>query len=76
MSKTEEIHLFFVWNGFEYTTRCFQHPVVFIHGTSHLADEPHSVRDYDAIANNLILKRNQDGINHLREWRASEHFIP
>ena len=76
MSKTEAIHLPFVWKGFEYTPRCFEHPVVVIHGTTHLADEPHSVRDYDAIANSLILKRNQDGIDHLREWRASEHFIP
>ena len=76
MSKTEAIHLPFVWKDFEYTPRCFQHPVVVIHGTAHLADEPHSVRSNDAIANNLLLKRNQDGINHLREWCASEHFIP
>ena len=59
--KTEAIHLPFVWKGFEYTPRCFQHPVVVIHGTTHLADEPHSVRGNDAVTNNLILKRNQDG---------------
>lgn len=76
MSKIEEIHLSFVWKGFEYTSRCFQNPVVVIHGTTHLADEPHSVRGNDAVTNNLILKRNQDGINHLWEWCTSEHFIP
>ena len=50
------------WQGFEYTARRFEHSVVVIHGTAHLTDEPHSVRGNDAITNNLILKRNQDGM--------------
>ena len=74
--QTEENHLSFVWKGFEYTARCFQLPVVVIQGTAHLTDEPHSVRGDDAIADNLLLKRNQDGLNYLRERCTLEHFIP
>lgn len=55
MSKTEEIYLSFVWNGLENAAGCFEHSAVTIHGTAHLADEPHSVRGDNAIAYDLIM---------------------
>ena len=53
------MQLSFVRNGFEYTARCFERSVLVIYGPAHLADEPHSVRGNNAIANSLILKRCQ-----------------